>query len=177
MKTKFEDWDESFLDLEDYQVERALTNAALDAIHRARRFGTDIVTEKDGKVVSLKPNETGPYEAGLLENLARLNRKISEIQGQHSESASTNEGTRPNLASGFENFCVMNAHRLKAVITEEGRLELNSIPFHPGESVEVLIARQSDGGILPVRAPARGRPYSYLNSAKSVASEDCGASH
>jgi hypothetical protein len=40
MRLKFEDWDESFLDLEDYQVERTLNNAALDAIHRARRFGT-----------------------------------------------------------------------------------------------------------------------------------------
>ena len=32
MKTKIEDWDESILDIEDYKVERALTNAALDAI-------------------------------------------------------------------------------------------------------------------------------------------------
>ena len=29
MNTKIEDWDESILDVEDYQVERALTNAGL----------------------------------------------------------------------------------------------------------------------------------------------------
>ena len=39
MKARIETWDESFLDAEDYQVERALTNGALDAIRRARRFG------------------------------------------------------------------------------------------------------------------------------------------
>jgi DNA-directed RNA polymerase specialized sigma24 family protein len=80
MKTKIEDWDESFLDVEDYQVERALTNGALDAIHRARRFGIDFVVEEDGKPKSLKPNETAPYEKRLLEDLDRLNRKIAELQ-------------------------------------------------------------------------------------------------
>ena len=32
MSTKWEDWDESFLDVQDYQVERAANNAALTAI-------------------------------------------------------------------------------------------------------------------------------------------------
>ena len=40
---KIEDWDESILEVEDYQVERALTNAALNPIRRARQFGTDFV--------------------------------------------------------------------------------------------------------------------------------------
>lgn len=48
MKTKFEPWDESFLDIEDYQVERAANNAAIDAIRRARRFDTKyVIWEKD----------------------------------------------------------------------------------------------------------------------------------
>jgi hypothetical protein len=91
MKTKIESWDESFLEVEDYQVERALTNGALDAIHRARRFGTDFVIEEDGKTKSLRPEETTPYEKHLLENLERLNRKISELQGQSGQPYSLNE--------------------------------------------------------------------------------------
>ena len=91
MKTKFEEWDESFLDVEDYQVERALTNAALDAIRRARRFGTDFVIEEGGKTKSLRPEETAPYEKRLLEDLDRLNRKISELQGQSGQPYSLNE--------------------------------------------------------------------------------------
>jgi len=91
MKTRIENWDESFLDVEDYQVERALTNGALDAIRRARRFGTDFVIEEDGKARSLRPDETAPYEKRLLEDLDRLNRKISELQGQSAQSFSLNE--------------------------------------------------------------------------------------
>jgi hypothetical protein len=91
MKTPFETWDESFLDIEDYQVERASTRAALDAIHRARRFGTDIVIEEDGQVKSLKPNQTAPYEAGLLEEVERLNRKVAELQAQQSNALSLND--------------------------------------------------------------------------------------
>jgi hypothetical protein len=95
MKTRIENWDESFLDVEDYQVERALTNAALDAIRRARRFGTDFVVEEDGKAKSLRPEETAPYEKRLLGDLERLNRKIAELQGQGSGPFSLNEKPQP----------------------------------------------------------------------------------
>jgi hypothetical protein len=81
MKTKTEAWDESILDVEDYKVERALTNAALDAIHRARRCGTDFVVEEDGRTNSLKPSETASYEKRLIDDLDRLNRKIAELGG------------------------------------------------------------------------------------------------
>jgi len=91
MKTKIEDWDESILDVEDYQVERALTNAALDAIRRARRFGTDFIVEEDGQPKSLKPNETAPYEQRFLEDLERLNRKIAELQVQEPNALVLND--------------------------------------------------------------------------------------
>jgi hypothetical protein len=91
MKTKIENWDESFLDVEDYQVERALTNAALDAIHRARRCGTDFVVEEEGRVRSLRPDETAPYEKRLLEDLDRVNRKIAALEGPSRSSLSLNE--------------------------------------------------------------------------------------
>jgi len=89
--TKIEDWDESFLDLEDYQVERALTNAALTAIHRARRFGADFVIEEGGQTKSLKPHETAPYEKRFLEDLDRLNRKIAELQAQQPNALELND--------------------------------------------------------------------------------------
>jgi DNA-directed RNA polymerase specialized sigma24 family protein len=91
MKMQFEDWDESFLDLEDYQVERALTNAALDAIRRARRFGTKYVIWEDERVKLLGPDETGPHEQRLLENVDRLNRKIAELQAQKPNALELNE--------------------------------------------------------------------------------------
>lgn len=91
MHPKIESWDEPFLDVEDYQVERALINAALDAIHRARRCGTDFVIEEDGRVKSLRPEETGPYEKRLLEDLDRVNRKIAQLEGQPPGSLSLNE--------------------------------------------------------------------------------------
>jgi hypothetical protein len=91
MKAKIEEWDESFLDAEDYQVERALTNAALDALRRARRCGTDFVVEEEGRAKSVRPEETAPYEKRLLEDLDRLNRKISELQGQSPGAFSLND--------------------------------------------------------------------------------------
>jgi hypothetical protein len=91
MKTKIESWDESFLDIEDYQVERALTNAALDAIRRARRCGTDFVIEEEGRTKSLRPDETAPYEKRLLEDLDRVSRKIAELEGQSPTPLSLNE--------------------------------------------------------------------------------------
>ena len=91
MKTKIEPWDESFLDLEDYQVERAATRAALEAINRTHRFGTDYVIEENGRAKSVKPAETGPYEKRLLETLERLNRKIAELQTQQPNALSLNE--------------------------------------------------------------------------------------
>ena len=91
MKLRIEDWDESFLDVEDYQAERALQRGALDALHRARRCGTDFVIWENGRVRSLKPAETAPYEKQMLENLDRLNRKIAELQAQNPSALSLNE--------------------------------------------------------------------------------------
>ena len=91
MKTKIEDWDESILDIEDYQVERALTNAALTAIHRARQFGTDFVIEEDGKTKCQRPDQTPPYEKRFLEDLERINRKIAELQAQKPNALELNE--------------------------------------------------------------------------------------
>jgi hypothetical protein len=91
LKTKFEPWDESFLDVEDYQVERALNNAAIDAIRRALRFGTKYVIWENDRVKEVSPNETGPYEKTLLENVDRLSRKIAELQAIQPNALALNE--------------------------------------------------------------------------------------
>ena len=91
MRMQFEDWDESILDVEDYKAERALTNAALDAIRRARRFGTKYVIWEDGGVKCLGPEETVPHEKVLQEEVERLNRKIAELQAQQLNALSLNE--------------------------------------------------------------------------------------
>ena len=64
-------------------------------MRRARRFGTDFVVEEHGKAKSLRPEETAPYEKRLLEDLDRLNRKISELQGNSSSPFSLNEKPKP----------------------------------------------------------------------------------
>jgi len=91
MKPKIEAWDESFLDVEDYQVERAANNAAVDAIRRARRFGTNYVIWEDERVKEVPPNKTEPYEKVLLENVERLNRKIAELQAKPPNALELNE--------------------------------------------------------------------------------------
>jgi hypothetical protein len=91
MKTIIEDWDESFLDLEDYQVERAMQNAALDAIRRARQCGTSYVIYEDDRVKALRPHETEPYEKRGLQNLERLNKKIAELQKLSPEALVLND--------------------------------------------------------------------------------------
>ena len=91
MKTIIEDWDESIMEVEDYQVERAMQNAALDAIRRARRCGTSYVIFEDNRVKALRPDETAPYEERGIKNLDRLNRKIADLQKLSPESLMLND--------------------------------------------------------------------------------------
>jgi hypothetical protein len=80
MKIIIQDLTDDFLDLEDYQAERALQFAALDAMDRAKRCGTGFVVWENDRVRVLKPDETGEYRQRSLANLERLNRKITELQ-------------------------------------------------------------------------------------------------
>ena len=84
MNTPIEELTDSFLDLEDFQAERALQRAALDAMDRARRCGTGFVVTEGGRVRSLSPEETEPYRRRGLENLERLNSKIAELESPSS---------------------------------------------------------------------------------------------
>ncbi len=91
MKTIIEDWDESIMDMEDYQVERAMQNAAPDAIRRARQCGTSYVIYEDGQVKALRPYGTEPHEKRGLENLERINKKIAELQKLSPEALALND--------------------------------------------------------------------------------------
>jgi hypothetical protein len=82
MKIHFDLFDESTMDLEDLQAERDMQLAAVDAIHRARRFGTVYVTREDDRIKVVPADQTAPYEERLLAVAARLNRRIAELQSQ-----------------------------------------------------------------------------------------------
>ena len=81
MKLKYEVIDESGLDIEDLEVERDMQLAAVDAIRRARRFGTFNVIEEGDQTKRITPDKTGPYEEKLLVEADRLNRRIAELRG------------------------------------------------------------------------------------------------
>ena len=99
MKTVIEPWSESVMDLEDYQVERALQNGAIDAIRRARQCGTNFVTEDDdGNTKRFSPNETGVLEQQALANLDRLNRIIAELEAKLPSAPTLNDRPTGNAS-------------------------------------------------------------------------------
>lgn len=87
MKLNYEVMDESTMDLEDLQVERDLQLAAVDAIRRARRFGTFYVIREDDEIKRIPPDKTAPYEARLLAHAEKLNRRIAQLQSAQSAPA------------------------------------------------------------------------------------------
>ncbi len=82
MKRKIELLDESTMDLEDLEVERDLHLAAVDAIRRARRFGTFYVIRENDENKKIPPDKTAPYEEKMLAHAKRLDRRIAELQSQ-----------------------------------------------------------------------------------------------
>jgi hypothetical protein len=80
MKAKYELLDESTMDIEDLESERALQLATVSAIHRARQFGTAFVVCEDGKTRDIPPAQTQPYEDRLLANAERLLQRIQFLK-------------------------------------------------------------------------------------------------
>ena len=74
----------------------------------------------------------------------------------------------------------MNAHKLEVVLTEDGTLTLQGLPFHAGDAVEVIILsaktphhqaapkHQSDINLYPLR----GKVIRYDDPTEPVALED-----
>jgi hypothetical protein len=80
MNLDFELFDESKMDVEDLQAERDMQLAGVDAIRRARRFGTAYVIWEDEQVKNIPPDKSGPYEDRLLASAAQLDRRIAELR-------------------------------------------------------------------------------------------------
>lgn len=65
------------------------------------------------------------------------------------------------------------AHRIEAVLSEDGKLLLDSLPFRAGQMVEVIVlavARQTPAG-----HPLRGMVLRYDDPTSPVAEGDWGA--
>jgi hypothetical protein len=80
MKIKYELMDDSNLDAEDLEAERDLQLAAVDAIRRARRFGTTWVIREGNVVKDIPPEQTAPYEERLLASVEVLNQRIQTLK-------------------------------------------------------------------------------------------------
>ncbi|MBD2772961.1 hypothetical protein [Iningainema tapete] len=75
----------------------------------------------------------------------------------------------------------MNAHKIETVLTEDGTLTLQELPFHAGDAVEVIILEtktpqhkttpkpQSDTNRYPLH---NTQPYRYDDPTEPVALED-----
>ena len=87
--------DESEMDLEDLLAERDMQLAAVDAIRRARRFGTKFVISEDEQVKLIPGDKTGPYEERLLASAARLDHRIAELQASQVEESAAVLNDKP----------------------------------------------------------------------------------
>ncbi len=91
MKSKYELMDESTMDIEDLESERALQLATVSAIHRARQFGTAFVVCEDGQTRDIPPGQTQPYEDRLLANAEQLNQRIQFLKQSEPTDYSLND--------------------------------------------------------------------------------------
>ncbi|MSU59537.1 MAG: hypothetical protein EXS35_15430 [Pedosphaera sp.] len=91
MKEKYELLDESTMDIEDLESERALQLATISAIHRARQFGTAFVVCEDGQTKDIPADKTKPYEDRLLANAERLNQRIQLLKQSGATDYSLND--------------------------------------------------------------------------------------
>ena len=94
MRIKYELLDESSMDLDDLATERDLQLAAVDAIRRARRFGTAYVIWEDERIKQVPPDQTAPYEERLLASAERLNQRILTLRQSAPAEFSLND--KPN---------------------------------------------------------------------------------
>jgi len=66
----------------------------------------------------------------------------------------------------------MQAYRKEATIGRNGTLVLEKLPFHSGETVEVIVLPRSSKLIEINRYPLRGKPICYDNPTEPVALAD-----
>ncbi len=66
----------------------------------------------------------------------------------------------------------MEAHRIETTLTRDGTLILDNLPFHAGETVEVIILRQPVGVTDHSPYTLRGLPVRYVQPTEPVADGD-----
>ena len=95
MRAKYELLDESNMDIDDLEAERDLQMAAVDAIRRARRCGTDYVIWEDERIKEVHPDQTAPYETNLLASAERLNQRIVMLKSAVTPARALNDQPSP----------------------------------------------------------------------------------
>lgn len=66
----------------------------------------------------------------------------------------------------------MQAHRIETTLSEDGVITLRNIPFHRGESVEVIVLSFPESIGSNSRYPLRGSPVILVSPTEPVADAD-----
>jgi hypothetical protein len=66
----------------------------------------------------------------------------------------------------------MSAYRTDATLTEDGTITLDDLPFHAGESVEIIIVSRVAQPSSHTNHPLRGKVIRYDNPTEPVAQEE-----
>ncbi len=66
----------------------------------------------------------------------------------------------------------MEAHRIETTLTQDGTLILDNLPFHAGETVEVIILAQPPHVAAHTPYALRGTPVQYVQPTEPVAEGD-----
>ncbi|HEY0605061.1 MAG TPA: hypothetical protein VGD58_19235 [Herpetosiphonaceae bacterium] len=69
----------------------------------------------------------------------------------------------------------MITHRVETVLKQDGTLTLENLPFHAGETVEIIIHAQPDPEDRSEQYSLRGLPLRYDRPTETVALDDWGA--
>jgi hypothetical protein len=66
----------------------------------------------------------------------------------------------------------MIAYRIETVVPPDGEIKLNSLPFHPGEAVEVIILARTDLASESPHFPLQDSVLMYEDPTEPVAEND-----
>lgn len=69
----------------------------------------------------------------------------------------------------------MSTHRVEITLAKDGTLTLTNLPFHAGDTVEVVILPRPQKPTGQNRYPLHGQPIQYVNPTDPVAEEDWAA--
>jgi hypothetical protein len=66
-------------------------------------------------------------------------------------------------------------HRIETKVEQEGVIVLHDLPFHKGETVEIVITTHRPKAPAQLNYPLRGKPVKLINPFDAVAEEDWSA--